>query len=111
MQPYRLTMFEDKLVVWNVIFNPCCILPVGTVCPSWELNIYCLAQMVNYVPRRNIAAWIKDNIPYDQFIFEHGKSVWLHLSFNTNGGRDVSNPTKVMTMWQGQMSTGLRKMR
>lgn len=57
------------------------------------------------------AQWIKDNIPYDQFIFEHGNSVWLHLSFNTAGGRAVSNPNKVMTMWKGQYSPGLKKMR
>lgn len=57
------------------------------------------------------AQWIKENIPYDQFIFEHGNSVWLHLSYNTSGGRPVSNPNKVMTMWKGKMSPGLKKMR
>lgn len=57
------------------------------------------------------AQWIKENIAYDQFIFEHGNSVWLHLSYNAAGGRPVSNPNKVMTMWKGQMSPGLRKMR
>lgn len=57
------------------------------------------------------AQWVKDNIPYDQFIFEHGNSVWFHLSFNTAGGRPANNPNKVLTMWKGQYSPGLRKMR
>jgi hypothetical protein len=57
------------------------------------------------------AQWIKDNIPYDQFIFEHGNRPWLHLSFSMSGGRAVSDPHKVMTMWKGQMSSGLRKLR
>jgi len=28
------------------------------------------------------AAWIRDNLPFDQLIFEHGKSIWLHISYN-----------------------------
>jgi len=35
----------------------------------------------------DVAAWIVKNLPYDQFILEHGKSVWLHISYNKNGGR------------------------
>jgi hypothetical protein len=29
-----------------------------------------------------IAFWIRDNLPIDQLIFEHGKSIWLHISYN-----------------------------
>lgn len=29
-----------------------------------------------------VAEWIIENIPYDQFILEHGRSIWLHLSFD-----------------------------
>ena len=28
------------------------------------------------------AAWIRDNLPFDQLIFEHGKSIWLHISYD-----------------------------
>ena len=29
-----------------------------------------------------MATWIAKNLPFDQFILEHGKAVWLHLSYN-----------------------------
>jgi len=29
-----------------------------------------------------IANWIRDNLPFDQLIFEHGNSIWLHISYN-----------------------------
>lgn len=29
-----------------------------------------------------VAKWIVDNLNYDQFIIEHSKSVWLHLSYD-----------------------------
>lgn len=28
------------------------------------------------------ALWIRANLPYDQLIFEHGNSIWLHISYN-----------------------------
>lgn len=31
-----------------------------------------------------IAQWIRNNLPFDQLIFEHGKSIWLHVSYNRN---------------------------
>lgn len=34
-----------------------------------------------------IAFWIRDNLPFDQLIFEHGNSIWLHLSYNRNTAR------------------------
>ena len=33
----------------------------------------------------DMAAWIAKNLPFDQFILEHGKSVWLHISYNSSG--------------------------
>ena len=53
------------------------------------------------------AKWVKDNIPYDQFIYEHSSatgSVWYHLSFRRSGNRG-----KVMTMYRGGYSPGLRR--
>jgi hypothetical protein len=29
-----------------------------------------------------IAQWIRDNLPFDQLIFEHGNNIWLHISYN-----------------------------
>lgn len=58
------------------------------------------------------AAWIKDNIPYDQFIFEHSDKTglaWYHLSFNRAGNRAASLPTKVMTMYRNHFSPGLKR--
>lgn len=31
-----------------------------------------------------IAQWITANLPIDQLIFEHGNSIWLHISYNRN---------------------------
>lgn len=35
-----------------------------------------------------IAEWMRANLPFDQLIFEHGKSIWIHVSYNRN------NPTQ-----------------
>lgn len=69
--------------------------------PTWNYDMYW-----------NNATWVKDNLPYDQFIFEHSNrpgSVWLHLSFNRSGNRPASNPRKVMTMYRGHYDSGLKK--
>ena len=58
------------------------------------------------------AMWVKDNIPYDQFIYEHSSTtglVWYHLSFNKDGGRPISSPNKVLTMYRNNYSPGLRR--
>lgn len=50
------------------------------------------------------AQWCRDNLPYDQLIFEHGNSVWIHLSFN----RSVSKQRKqVLTMYREQYTPGI----
>ena len=58
------------------------------------------------------AQWVKDNIPFDQFIFEHSSSTglaWFHLSFNTAGNRPLSDRTKVMTMYRNHYDSGLKR--
>ena len=58
------------------------------------------------------AAWVRDNIPYDQFIFEHSSSTglaWYHLSYNIAGNRASTVSTKVMTMYQNHYSPGLQR--
>lgn len=58
------------------------------------------------------AQWVKDNIPYDQFIFEHSSTTglaWFHLSFNPAGNRAASIRTKVMTMYRNKYDSGLKR--
>jgi zinc D-Ala-D-Ala carboxypeptidase len=58
------------------------------------------------------AAWVKDNIMYDQFIFEHSDKTglaWYHLSFNASGNRAATDRTKVMTMYRNHYDQGLRR--
>lgn len=58
------------------------------------------------------ATWVRDNIPYDQFIFEHSSSTglaWYHLSYNQNGNRPSSASTKVLTMYRNNYSPGLQR--
>jgi len=58
------------------------------------------------------AAWIRDNIAYDQFIFEHSSTTglaWYHLSFNRDGNRTSNLPTKVMTMYRNHYDPGLKR--
>jgi|TARA_B110000971_G_scaffold70797_2_gene72612 hypothetical protein len=46
------------------------------------------------------AQWIKANLPYDQLIFEHGNSIWLHLSHSrvlTNN--NIPQRNKVLTYY------------
>jgi len=33
------------------------------------------------------AQWVRANLPYDQLIFEHGNSIWLHISYNRTAAR------------------------
>jgi hypothetical protein len=33
------------------------------------------------------AKWIRANLPFDQLIFEHGNSIWLHISYNRASAR------------------------
>lgn len=54
--------------------------------------------------------WIKDNINYDQLLFEHGNSPWVHVSFNVDGNRPKSASNAVMTMYKDKFSPGLKKM-
>lgn len=57
------------------------------------------------------AAWVKDNINYDQFIFEHSDSTglaWYHLSYRRSGSSRPDS-TRVMTMFRGKYIPGLKK--
>lgn len=56
----------------------------------------------DYMPR---AQWIKDNLDYDQIIFEHGNTIWLHLSYDKNKSRQRN---AVLTMYKGGYEPGLK---
>lgn len=56
--------------------------------------------------------WVKNNIPYDQLIFEHSDRTglaWFHLSYNKAGNRSALLPTKVMTMYRNNYDSGLKR--
>ena len=49
----------------------------------------------DYPYAKKIYAWIMDNLEFDQVILERkGKSVWVHVSFRTNG----KNRQQALTM-------------
>jgi len=54
------------------------------------------------------AQWIKDNIMYDQFLYEYGRKVWIHLSFDPNKSQQRR---QVKTMYAGTFYTGLKRFR
>jgi hypothetical protein len=51
-----------------------------------------------------IAEWIRKNLPFDQLIFEHGNSIWLHISYNRTSasqrGQTLTYYTKVSPNYQ-----------
>lgn len=51
----------------------------------------------DYTP---IAFWIRDNLPFDQLIFEHGNSIWLHISYN----RSISKQRNALLTYYPKVS-------
>jgi hypothetical protein len=56
----------------------------------------------DYLPR---AQWIRDNLDYDQLLFEHGNTIWIHLSYDRNKSRQRN---QVLTMYKGNFEPGLK---
>ena len=50
-----------------------------------------------YIP---IAEWCIQNLPFDQLIFEHGNSIWLHISCKKGGPQRK----ELLTMWDGYLN-------
>lgn len=48
--------------------------------------------------------WVKANLPFDQFIFEHGNSIWFHISCKRAG----SQRKQLLTMYQGNYESGIK---
>jgi hypothetical protein len=55
----------------------------------------------DYVP---VAKWVIANLPFDQLIFEHGISIWLHISLKRGG----TQRGQLLTMYKGNYTSGLR---
>jgi len=62
-------------------------------------------QFIGVPPRGyvEIANWCKVNLPFDQMIFEHGNSIWLHISCKKNG----IQRKQLLTMYKGKYQHGL----
>jgi len=56
---------------------------------------------LGYLP---ITEWIINNCAFDQIIFEHGKSIWLHISYKRTG----TNRKKKLTMINGKYENGIK---
>jgi hypothetical protein len=55
-----------------------------------------------YIP---IANWVKANLPFDQMIFEHGNTIWLHISCSRT---KTVQRNQTLTMFRGRYEPGLR---
>jgi hypothetical protein len=55
-----------------------------------------------YLP---IAQWCKNNLNFDQLIFEHGNTIWIHLSYDTG---KTNQRRQVLTMYRGRYTSGLK---
>lgn len=51
-----------------------------------------------------IAKWMVQNLVFDQLIFEHGNSIWIHVSFNRLA---AVQRKQVLTMFKGAYTPGL----
>jgi hypothetical protein len=59
----------------------------------------------SYKKYLEVAEWITENLKPDSVILEHGKSIWLHISYN---GTSKTQRGKVLTMISGKFEKGLR---
>lgn len=50
------------------------------------------------------AQWIRDNLIFDQLLFEHGNTIWIHVSFNRN---NATQRKDVRTMFKGKFEPGI----
>lgn len=52
-----------------------------------------------------VANWIKANLPFDQMIFEHGRSIWLHISCSRT---KTTQRGSLLTMINNRYEPGLK---
>ena len=51
-----------------------------------------------------IAVWCIANLPFDQLIFEHGNSIWIHISYNRTAAQQRN---RILTMYKNNYTAGL----
>lgn len=51
-----------------------------------------------------VTDWVLKNVAFDQFIFEHGNSIWLHISCKRGGVQRK----QVLTMYKGKYTSGIK---
>jgi hypothetical protein len=51
-----------------------------------------------------VSDWIIKNVAFDQFIFEHGNSIWLHISCS----RTKKQRKQLLTMYKGKYESGIK---
>lgn len=63
-------------------------------------------QFPGFTPTQYLDAskWVKNNLPFDQFIFEHGNSIWFHISCKRIGAQRK----QLLTMYKGRYQPGLK---
>lgn len=59
---------------------------------------------ITYRQYMQVAEWVIQNTSFDQLIFEHGKSIWLHISSKRTG----SNRATTLTMKNGRYESGIK---
>jgi hypothetical protein len=63
-------------------------------------------QFIGFSPSQYLEAskWVRANLPFDQFIFEHGNNIWFHISCKRNGGQRK----QVLTMYKKKYESGVK---
>jgi hypothetical protein len=63
-------------------------------------------QFTGFSPSQYLEAskWVKSNLPFDQFIFEHGNSIWFHISCKRTGGQRK----QLLTMYKSKYEPGIK---
>lgn len=51
-----------------------------------------------------VSDWVIKNVAFDQFIFEHGNNIWLHISCKRSGGQRK----QILTMYKGKYEGGIK---
>lgn len=47
------------------------------------------------VSNKEVCEWIRDNLPFDQTIYEFGESGWVHVSYSARHRRELLSAVKV----------------
>jgi len=63
-------------------------------------------QFTGFTPSEYLEAskWVRANLPFDQFIFEHGNSIWFHISCKRSG----TQRKQLLTMYKGSYESGIK---